>query len=296
MRVSGLHIEGFGHFQGFDLRDLSGGLTVLHGPNEAGKSTLLQFLLHVLFGPEGGRRMRPRALAGGRLGGRLEIVSGLDAFVVERLDGAPVVVRERGRSLEGEDVLRARLQGADRSLFRAVFGFSLADLAGLEGLGDAAVRDRLFSGALIGAGRSVTAARAGLAVLRGTARACLGIALLVAGRLEEAEQATARAIDTYEAAGDRLGRAHHLATAGAIAAEQDDLVAADALLDRARDAAPTSSGRPWPWIHLSEGFLDAARERQGSLDDLARLDALLLAPQEDAFGRALLLRLASRRG
>ena len=40
--------------------DLGPGLTVLHGPNEAGKSTLLDFLRGVLFGFPDGRSRRPQ--------------------------------------------------------------------------------------------------------------------------------------------------------------------------------------------------------------------------------------------
>ncbi|GMV39814.1 MAG: GntR family transcriptional regulator [Myxococcales bacterium] len=155
MRILGWHIDGFGHFQGHTQRDLGAGLTVLYGPNEAGKSTLLEFFLYVLFGPG---RPRPTPLAGGRLGGRLFLEDGGQRLELERLD-APPVLRGGGAVLTGDDAVRDRLGGTDRALFRAVFAFSLADLTGLDGLGDDQLRDRLWSGAIAGAGRSVRNAR-----------------------------------------------------------------------------------------------------------------------------------------
>ncbi|MGH2633288.1 MAG: ATP-binding protein, partial [Tepidiformaceae bacterium] len=50
MRIEHVHIDGFGHFSDRDLGPLDAPLTILHGPNEAGKSTLLAFLRTVLFG------------------------------------------------------------------------------------------------------------------------------------------------------------------------------------------------------------------------------------------------------
>lgn len=161
MQITGWHIEGFGHFQALTVADLPPGLTVLHGPNEAGKSTLLEFIRFVLFGSERGRK--PARLTSGRVGGRLALRDGETPLVIERLEGTPAVLHERGLAREGDDGIRQRLGGLDRELFRAICGFSLADLEGLHGLGDATLRDRLFSGALLGAGRSVAAARKSLA-------------------------------------------------------------------------------------------------------------------------------------
>ncbi len=45
MRISGFHVDGFGTLADFGIEDLSPGLVILSGPNEAGKSTL-HGLLH----------------------------------------------------------------------------------------------------------------------------------------------------------------------------------------------------------------------------------------------------------
>ena len=50
MRLNELYIDGFGHFHDRALGPMDSTLTVLYGPNEAGKSTLLAFIRTVLFG------------------------------------------------------------------------------------------------------------------------------------------------------------------------------------------------------------------------------------------------------
>jgi len=68
MRVTGFHIDGFGALADLGFDDLSPGLVIVSGPNEAGKSTLLDFLTTMLFGfPT--RRDNPRFRAPVR-GGR----------------------------------------------------------------------------------------------------------------------------------------------------------------------------------------------------------------------------------
>ena len=75
MRISGFHVDGFGALADFGIDDLSPGLVVVTGPNEAGKSTLLDFFTTMLFGFPA-RRDNPRFRApvrGGRHGGQLTL-------------------------------------------------------------------------------------------------------------------------------------------------------------------------------------------------------------------------------
>ena len=102
MRIRELHIDGFGRFSGVEYGPLEGSVTVFYGPNEAGKSTLLEFVRRVLFGfpRRSGRVNAYPAMAGGRYGGRIAI---------EDSDGRLYDVRRTtGRSYSGEITLTSR--------------------------------------------------------------------------------------------------------------------------------------------------------------------------------------------
>ncbi len=101
-----------------------------------------------------------------------------------------------------------------------------------------------------------------LATLRGSAEACVAIALLADGRPGDALPHVLEAVTIYESAGDRIGLAHHLATAAACAAELDDLDAAAAHESRAREVVPDPAMAA-AWLKLCGGFVAAARARAG---------------------------------
>ena len=85
MRITDLHISSFGHWNGLQIADFSDQITVIHGPNEAGKSTLLQFVRAVLYGfsPTKHRRFVPPVYEG-RVGGSVTVsarsIFELDSF------------------------------------------------------------------------------------------------------------------------------------------------------------------------------------------------------------------------
>ena len=61
MRIKTIEIDGFGVWNGLALEELSDHATVVYGPNEAGKTTLMQFVRAVLYGftPERRKRYLP---------------------------------------------------------------------------------------------------------------------------------------------------------------------------------------------------------------------------------------------
>ena len=157
MKITGLHINGFGIFTDYPIDEFSPGLTVLCGPNEAGKSTLVAFIMSVLFGFGDARSKGPRyePLRGGQQGGRLTLQTDDGIYTVERTKkgGSPVVTRP-DNSVGGEIDLRDLLGGADRRLFRNIFAFSLHELEEFGTLEDDAVRERIFATPTFGGGRS----------------------------------------------------------------------------------------------------------------------------------------------
>ena len=151
MRLTAIHIDGFGVFHDFDVVDLSPGLNVFLGDNESGKTTLLAFIRTILFGfPPGQRRenLYP-PLTGGRHGGRLALLSkeGED-YVVARHHGAKrgaVTVTLPDGSQGDEEVLRQLTGAATEDLFRSVFAFSLTELQSFDSLNSQAVRAAIYS-------------------------------------------------------------------------------------------------------------------------------------------------------
>ena len=161
MRITGWYIDGFGQFHKAEVDDLPPGLIVVHGPNESGKTTLMDFITGMLFGFPDRRspKRRHEPVNGGTLGGKL--------FVVDQA-GTPATI-ERGasrKSLQVSDphgersatALAELLGHITPELFDNVFGVDLDALQGLRSLDEDAVRERIFSAGVVGAGRSAEAA------------------------------------------------------------------------------------------------------------------------------------------
>jgi uncharacterized protein YhaN len=153
MKLLEIHIENFGIFS--DRRwDLSGNsFQLIHGPNEAGKSTLLQLIRELLFG----FRDRGNPYAFESHTGDMAA-----SAVVDMADGRRIRFRRRkGRKgtvtgqVDGsaqkinDAALSAILGDASADLYQHVFGFSLHELSrGEDSLKSANLNEALFGGSL----------------------------------------------------------------------------------------------------------------------------------------------------
>ena len=95
MRLHELYIDGFGQFHGQTMGPLNPAITVLYGPNEAGKSTLLAFIRTILFGfrRSGRSQFYPHLAGGGKHGGRITLSDAgydLHARAIRRTQGWPI--------------------------------------------------------------------------------------------------------------------------------------------------------------------------------------------------------------
>lgn len=155
MILRGFSIDGYGVFSGWAVENLSRGTTVFLGPNEAGKSTLLSFLVGAMFGYPTGRG-QPVALKGGVPGGRLYLEDDRGKrYTLSRYPRkTPELISDNGERCEEAELLEL-LGHFDAPSYRAVFGFDLTDLEGLKALDEEKVRSRLFSAGLSGAGDAV---------------------------------------------------------------------------------------------------------------------------------------------
>ncbi len=163
MKISKFEIERFGHFTAktFDVR---APFVLLHGPNEAGKTTLLAFLRGLLFGFG---EKNPYAFD------RNEEMAG--SATVRLRNGEMLLFRRRkGRKnpIDGqlgdaktpvdEAKLFSLLGDANAALFENVFAFGLGELAlGEKSLAHASLTSAIYAGAL-GGGRDVRAVLASL--------------------------------------------------------------------------------------------------------------------------------------
>ena len=151
MKITGLHIDGFGRFADRGVGPLERPVTVFYGPNEAGKSTLLEFIRRILFGFPSGRNRGNEypPLAGGRHGGRVMITTDSgDAITIDRTpgrgDGPLSLTTGAGETLPVGELSRL-LGNHSRSVFEGIFAFALEELNDQNRLSDDSVNLQIYS-------------------------------------------------------------------------------------------------------------------------------------------------------
>ncbi len=153
MKINRLTIDGYGVWTGLRVERMADGLSVLYGPNEAGKTTLLEFLRGTLYGygPQTTRYLPP--LRGGRPGGSLELSSPHGQFLLDRhravaADGAhrdELALTGADGARQGEPLLRTVLGNIDEAVFRNVFAVGLREMQELGALSDSKAAELLYS-------------------------------------------------------------------------------------------------------------------------------------------------------
>jgi len=153
VRLRRLELEHFGHFRGQRLAfEGEGSFALVHGHNEAGKTTVLEAVRWLLFGGTGARFAFDTEQSQLAVGARMELAS-RSTIDVRRNNG-------KGRGLKGtsgsgdeidEEWILARLPRPNRAVFENVCGFSLAGLTkGAEALEHADLKNTIFGGGLGG--------------------------------------------------------------------------------------------------------------------------------------------------
>ena len=139
MRIKKIFINGFGSYHEKAL-NLNKSITVFKGSNEAGKTTIMQFVRTVFFGFQKPSKSQPKnewfvPVAGGRHGGYIEIENDLKSnYRIERhLDGTRETVSVSDTTdgemiVEGEHFLGQLLGGIDRKVFEQKYAFGINDL------------------------------------------------------------------------------------------------------------------------------------------------------------------------
>ena len=153
MRLLNLEIESFGIFHRHDFDFGSGRFQLICGPNEAGKSTLLQAIRETLFGfPHQTQYQLFEAEMAATA--KLVLADGRELRFRRRKGRKDTVTGELsdGRLVDANAL--ESLLGANLPLYQSVFAFSLEELAsGQKGLEQAQLTEALFGGAIGGLGR-----------------------------------------------------------------------------------------------------------------------------------------------
>ncbi len=152
MKVRDIQIDGFGVWSGLSVDSLPDGMTVFYGPNEAGKTTLMQFLRTMLYGFTAERRQRylPPVFPG-KPGGAMRVSGPGGGYEIARratLNDPSIVgqltVTSSDGVTQGQHRLTSLLGSVDESIFTNVFAIGLRELQELSTLDDTAAADELY--------------------------------------------------------------------------------------------------------------------------------------------------------
>lgn len=147
MRITDVRIDQFGAWQDLRLSLQSSGLTVVHGPNEAGKSTLLRFVRGMLYGFERTPDLAEEGPSGGSLGVR---VRGENYELERRITpGQPTFFRCRNGSRPlSEMQFEELLQHVDAEVFQTIYTLGLKELRELGTLQAERVSEYIYGSSL----------------------------------------------------------------------------------------------------------------------------------------------------
>jgi uncharacterized protein YhaN len=153
VKITDIHVDGFGVWNTMSVDELSDGVTLFFGRNEAGKTTLMQFIRAALYGfSSDRRRLYLPPVHGGIPGGMLRVQNHSGEFVVERRqsetdpDGAgrAIVLAQNG-SRQGQHLLNVLLSGVDETIFNNVFAIGIRELQELASLNDTQAAEQLYN-------------------------------------------------------------------------------------------------------------------------------------------------------
>ena len=154
MKITDLQVDGFGVWKGLTVESISDDITVFCGYNEAGKTTLMQFIRSMMFGfsPERIGKYTP-PVYGGLAGGTLDMTTPTGIFEVQRhVDpnrqadpiGDLAVTDAHDGSVHGRAQLSTLMSDIDESIFTNVFAIGLREIQELGALNNTAAAEQLY--------------------------------------------------------------------------------------------------------------------------------------------------------
>ncbi|MBD8067729.1 ATP-binding protein [Bacillus sp. PS06] len=156
MKVIGLQIYGYGKFENKEFKNLSPSIQVFFGKNEAGKSTLMSYILSILFGfptkQQSEQRYEPKTSQS--YGGKVIIDTDIyGEIMIERLPGkaaGDVTVLLKDGSIHGEEMLQELLSNMDRNDYQSIYSFNVHGLQEIQQVGADDLGRYLISSGAIG--------------------------------------------------------------------------------------------------------------------------------------------------
>ncbi|AVI94052.1 ATP-binding protein [Oenococcus oeni] len=157
MEIKRIHISGFGKFSDFNL-DFKNDLQVIYGQNEAGKSTLRQFITGILFGFAQNKRQssnlyEPRN--GSQYGGDLVFEQDGSLWDVSRLGRTQSkleITDQNGNHVNNPEIFLTKLLSPfSQDSFEDIFSFDQEQLNEIRSLSGKELSDRLLSFSVVNA-------------------------------------------------------------------------------------------------------------------------------------------------
>ncbi|MEC7407521.1 MAG: AAA family ATPase [Planctomycetota bacterium] len=152
MKIKEIQIDGFGVWTGLSVDALSDGMTLFYGPNEAGKTTLMQFIRSMFYGYSKERQNRyfPPVFGGKPGGAILASGAGGDYRICRNPCSEPgrsgdllTITNEEGNP-ERQHRLTSLLGQVDEAIFSNVFAIGIRELQELSSLDGTQAADELY--------------------------------------------------------------------------------------------------------------------------------------------------------
>ena len=147
MKLTDITIDNFGVCQNLDFQDISGEILLIFGPNEAGKTTTMDFIRDTLFGPSTETHRRLQANGHHQPGGRIRTIDPEgNLWDIRRIygDEPELEISINSQLHPASSLSRDLLGGIGPDIFHNVFTIGLAELRQLNQLNATEAADFLY--------------------------------------------------------------------------------------------------------------------------------------------------------
>lgn len=150
MIINSLNVYGFGKLKDLQIQ-LTEGINLIEGHNEAGKSTLMAFMRAIFFGFETRRslHLRYEPIDGGKFGGSIDLLDEngekyrIERIFISKISG-DVKVYLPNDEIKGEEYLPILLGKINEQVYKQIFSFGLTELQQIEALENEQINDFIY--------------------------------------------------------------------------------------------------------------------------------------------------------